>query len=281
VKFENPELPEGVNNSERRPLASFLALAGAALALLAAAAGLLLLVADRIAPRVPFEYEKAAAEPFFRDGATGGPVEPYLRALGARLARVQGLPDGVSIEVHYAQGPIENAFATLGGHIVLHQGLLKAVPNENALAMVLAHEIAHVRHRHPIASLGRAAAFGIVLALAGASNAGSRLLQAAMAQGGNLTMLSFSRGQESAADASALHAVQALYGHVGHADAFFRLMLAQERRAEPPQFLASHPLTASRIDALAALAARNGWPADGPATPLPPEVRAALDKLPK
>jgi predicted Zn-dependent protease len=278
VKFENPELPEGVNNSERRPFASFVVLAGAALALLAAAAGILLLVAERVAPQVPFAYEKAAAEPFFRDLVAEGPVEPYLKALGARLARAQGLPDGLTIEVHYAEGPVENAFATLGGHIVLHQGLLKAVPSENALAMVLAHEIAHVRHRHPIASLGRAAAFGVVLALAGASNAGSQLLQAAMAQGGTLTMLSFSRAQESEADAAALRAVHALYGHVGHADAFFRVMLAQGRRAEPPQFLASHPLTAARIDALAALAARNGWAADGPATPLPPEVRAALER---
>lgn len=281
MKFENPEQPEGVNNSERRPFASFLVLAGAALALLAATAGVLLLAADRMAHRVPFEYEQAAAAPFFRSPPAPGPVEPYLRALAARLARAQSLPEDLPIEVHYAEGPVENAFATLGGHVVVHQGLLQAVPNENALAMVLAHEIAHVRHRDPIASIGRAAALGIVLTLAGAGNAGSGMLQAAMAQGGSLTMLSFSRSQESAADAAALAAVQRVYGHVGHADAFFRAMLAQAHRPEPPRFLASHPLTASRIEALAALAARNGWATEGAATPLPAEVRAALAKLPR
>ena len=36
--------------------------------------------------------------------------------------------------------------------------------------MVLSHAIAHVRHRHPIASLGRSAAFGCALTLAGADS---------------------------------------------------------------------------------------------------------------
>ena len=53
--------------------------------------------------------------------------------------------------------------------------------------------------------------------------------------------------------------VRELYGHFGHADAFFRVMLAEGRRAEPPRVLASHRLTAGRIEALGALAARNGW----------------------
>ena len=60
--------------------------------------------------------------------------------------------------MHYDDDADVNAFATLGGHIVVYPGLLEAVPDENALAMVLAHEIAHVRHRHPIVGLSRSAA---------------------------------------------------------------------------------------------------------------------------
>jgi len=41
-----------------------------------------------------------------------------------------------------------NAFATPGGHIFLTRGLIKAAKSEDALAAVIAHELAHVQLRH-------------------------------------------------------------------------------------------------------------------------------------
>ncbi|MGH8741519.1 MAG: M48 family metalloprotease, partial [Burkholderiales bacterium] len=163
MSYENPEIPEGINNSERRPLASFLRLCAGAVALVVAAGAALFVLADRLTPLVPFRYEAAVTRGLFAPAASEGPIEPYLRALTARLASAQSLPEGMSVQVHYDEGEVANAFATLGGHIVLYQGLLEAMPDENALAMVIAHEIAHVRHRHPIASVGRAAALGFLL----------------------------------------------------------------------------------------------------------------------
>jgi predicted Zn-dependent protease len=43
-----------------------------------------------------------------------------------------------------------NAFATPGGHIFICRGLVQAVASEDALAAVLAHELAHVQLRHGI-----------------------------------------------------------------------------------------------------------------------------------
>ncbi|HDQ05040.1 MAG TPA: hypothetical protein ENN23_10890 [Deltaproteobacteria bacterium] len=45
-----------------------------------------------------------------------------------------------------------NAFATPGGYIYIHKGLINAVSNEAELAGVIAHEIAHANARH-IASI--------------------------------------------------------------------------------------------------------------------------------
>jgi beta-barrel assembly-enhancing protease len=277
VRYENPELPEGINNSESRPLATFLRLSGALLALGVLLVGTFVLLADRLMPLVPFRYESAVAQAAFTRAAADAPIEGYLQALGERLARAQQLPDDITIQVHYSSGSMINAFATLGGHVVIYQGLLEAVPDENALAMVLAHEIAHVRHRHPIASVGRAAALGFALMLIGADS-GSGMVQATMSHGGTLTMLSFSRGQETEADATALETLYRAYGHVGGGDAFFRTMLKRAGGASPPAFLSSHPLTPKRLDALAALAAQRGWPADGARTPLPPAVRAEIER---
>jgi len=277
MRYENPELPEGINASERRPLLSFFKLAGATLALAAALCGVLLLAAGHLAPLLPFRYETAAADAVFRDWPSEKLIEPYLGQLGERLARAQGLPPDLRIEVHYDDDAVVNAFATLGGHIVVYQGLLEAVPDENALAMVLAHEIAHVRHRHPIVGLSRSAALGFALMLLDADS-GAQSVASAISQGGMLTMLSFSRSQEEEADATALETLARAYGHVGGADRFFRHMLAQEGSGEPPRFLSSHPLSSERIEMLGRLAARHGWKADGDITPIPPVVRAEIER---
>lgn len=277
MHYENPELPEGINDSERRPLATFFVLSGAALALVALVGATVFFLADRLTPLLPFRYEAAAANGVFSSYQGDAVIEPYLRSLAGRLTRAQGLPEGISVQVHYDEGPVVNAFATLGGHVVLYQGLLETLPHENALAMVLAHEIAHVRHRHPIASLGRSAAFGFFLMLLGADS-GSQSVVSAISRGGTLTMLSFSRAQEEEADATALAAVALTYGHVAGADGFFSQMLKQAGAREPPRFLASHPLTAQRISALNALALQRGWADQGELTPIPEPVRAEIER---
>jgi predicted Zn-dependent protease len=277
VNYENPEIPEGINVSDSRPLATLFKLSAALLGIGAVAIGVLLLVADRLMPLVPFRYEAAVAGPAFAPEPSDAPIESYLRELAGRLARAQELPKDITIHVHYNEGPLVNAFATLGGHVVLHQGLLETVPDENALAMVLAHEIAHVRHRHPIASAGRAAALGFALMLVGA-DAGSGMVQSAMSQGGTLTMLTFSRPPDAAADATALEALNRAYGHVAGADSFFRSMLKRAGSSAPPVFLSSHPLTPQRIEALRALAAQRGWKTEGEITPIPPRVRDEIER---
>lgn len=277
MRYENPEIPEGINDSERRPLLRFLKLGAAALGLVALVGAALFALADRLTPLVPFRYETAVTQGLFAPAGSEGALEPYLRELAARLARAQGLPEGMAVTLHYDDGEMVNAFATLGGHVVLFQGLLEAMPDENALAMVIAHEIAHVRHRHPIASAGRAAALGFLLTLLGADS-GSQLIQAAVSHGGTVTMLSFSRSQEEQADATALETVSRAYGHVAGADAFFRRMLERADARVPPRFLSSHPLTQQRIEALGALAAQRGWRREGAATPIPAAVRDDIER---
>jgi predicted Zn-dependent protease len=41
-----------------------------------------------------------------------------------------------------------NAFATPGGHIMISRGLVEAAPSEDALAALIAHEMAHIILRH-------------------------------------------------------------------------------------------------------------------------------------
>lgn len=46
-----------------------------------------------------------------------------------------------------------NAFATSGGHILVTRGLMKCTENEDQLAAVIAHELAHISKNHAIQSI--------------------------------------------------------------------------------------------------------------------------------
>ena len=171
------------------------------------------------------------------------------------------------MRVHASGDDTFNAFATLGGHVLLFRGLLEALPNENALVMLMAHEIAHVRHRDPIVSIGRGAAIQLVVGLLfGDPNL------AALGRAGIYTQLHFNRDMERSADADALRAVYAIYGHVAGAADLFSLIQQKRRhagRGEPPAIFSSHPLDRQRLDAIADSVRQNGWADTGKVTPLP------------
>jgi predicted Zn-dependent protease len=71
----------------------------------------------------------------------------YLNLIVQTLARQAGRP-----EIEYSVGILRdeepNAFATPGGYIFVTQGLLTQVKDEDELAGVLAHEVAHITEKH-------------------------------------------------------------------------------------------------------------------------------------
>jgi predicted Zn-dependent protease len=65
-----------------------------------------------------------------------------------------------------------NAFATSGGHIFLTRGLVASAKSEDALAGVIAHEIAHIQLQHSIKAI-RTSRITQALMVTGASAAGA------------------------------------------------------------------------------------------------------------
>lgn len=92
------------------------------------------------------------------------------------------------------------------------------MPDENTLAMVMAHEIAHVLHRDPIASLGGGAVSTLAL-LGLIGREGTELAGSILNNAGIATRVQFTRKMEELADDQAVAAVNALYGHVNGAAA--------------------------------------------------------------
>ena len=117
-----------------------------------------------------------------------------------------------------ADNPTANAMALPGGNIVVYTGLLDRVASENELAFVLAHELGHYAHRDHLRGMGRALVFAVIAGLLFGPDSGTGSLLAGAL---GLTELSFSRRQETRADAFAVAALHCAYGHVGGSTDFF------------------------------------------------------------
>jgi predicted Zn-dependent protease len=276
MKIRNPKVPEGINVSRHRPLPDLFVLAAGTVALFGAIGLAALLIGSYAGRYMPVSWENAMAAAVFESeameetAADDREIEAALQALADRLAANMDLPEDLRITVHYSDDEEINAFATLGGHVFVLRGLIERMPDENALAMVMGHEIAHAGNRDIMANLGGALLVQLVL---GAVVGMSPETADGLIWGPNALLLRrFGRDAERAADRDGLAAVAATYGHVAGADAFFRLLLDEigaDLPQEPPEFLSTHPLTAGRIEDMGKLARERGWALEGTATPLP------------
>lgn len=246
MEYSNPKIPEGINASEEHPLKEFAVLTAGALGLVVIVVLALGFLADKLAHHIPFSVEQKISLPAIESEVTNGEMERYLRSLTQRITRVMGLPEEMTITVHYSDSEMVNAFATLGGHVVMFRGLLEKLPHENALAMVLAHEVAHVKYRHPVRSLGRGVAIGLALAVI-SSGAGNEVIGNILGETGYVTALKFSRDHEREADEAALLVLEKMYGHVEGADALFHVLEEGNPGKMQYEFFSTHPLSENRI----------------------------------
>lgn len=268
--YSNPEIPEGINISKEHPLKEFIILTVGVLGCIFLAVFILSLLAEKLAVYIPFSMEQKLVTQMDVEEGSPGKFETFLQKRTDELVGIMGVPESMPVHVHFVDDEVRNAFASLGGNIYIHRGLLELIPNENALTMVLAHEIAHIRDRHPIIATGRGVVVGLfILAITGFGN--DSVINRIVQHTGTVGALSFSRKQERDSDLAALAAVNKYYHHVNGAMALFENLLLEEKKEliKQPQFLSTHPLSAGRIEGLREFAREQGWQISGQIVPLP------------
>ena len=152
-----------------------------------------------------------------------------------------------------------NAFAVPGGVIGIHTGIFNYAQNEDQLASILAHEIAHLSKRHIFRAqqsakqhalpMYAALIASIALASAGESDASMAAISASQAAAAH-TQLRFSRAHETEADIEGLEILK----KAGYAPQEMANMLTLLRKTAgassqslPPEYLLTHPLPNTRI----------------------------------
>jgi predicted Zn-dependent protease len=281
MKYSNPQIPEGINTSKQHPLKEFFMLTAGVLGLIITTVLLLGFFANKLSHHIPFAVEQKIASKKLIEASELGPMQNYLNTLAERIVTAQELPEEMSISVHYLDDETINAFATLGGHIFMFRGLLEKLPNENALSMVLAHEIAHVKHRHPIRSLGRGVTIGLALSMV-SGTLGDMMANQIVSNTGMVTSLTFSRDQERESDKTALETLMKLYGNVVGADQLFMVLKKAEGSMNVPEFFSTHPVSEKRIQNIHAFGREISVTAtEVKATPLPSEFSRWLTQEPE
>jgi predicted Zn-dependent protease len=181
----------------------------------------------------------------FCQGAAG---RDALDDLTQRLSRAADLDPPATVYV--IDWKMVNAFAVPGGRIGIFRGLIEEAESADEVAGVLAHEMGHVVHRHPtegvLRQLGVSATLQLLL---GGSGAG---VQDAAGLGNTLLTLSYSRGAEAEADATALEILgKAGLDGSGLNRFFARLEREDKFGGAVPSLLLTHPSTAERLAATA------------------------------
>lgn len=140
-----------------------------------------------------------------------------------------------------------NAFCMPGGKIAFFYGILQKLQlDDDEVAAIMGHEVAHALREHARERMGKNAATGIgasvLSALLGLGGAGDALLN----MGGQLLTLKFGREDESEADIVGMDlAARAGYDPAAGVRLWEKMIAAS--KGAPPEFLSTHPSGPSRI----------------------------------
>jgi predicted Zn-dependent protease len=184
-------------------------------------------------------------------------IANYVSKIGNRIVATLDAP---LFTYHFAVIKTDpyNAFAIPAGYVFINSGLLMAMDDEDELAGILAHEIAHVNARHISqkietskkigwASMAGVAA-GVLMGIAGAGGAASQAVTRGSSAAAQTAELSYSRDNEMQADQLGLDYL-ARAGYSG--EGLLRILKKMRSKQwydskQVPTYLMTHPAVDDR-----------------------------------
>lgn len=187
--------------------------------------------------------------------STDKALQARIKRIGDRIAAASGRSD-YTWEFNVIQDDTPNAFCLPGGKVFFYTGILKITENDDQIAAVMGHEIAHALARHGAERMS----------MQTASNVGAQVLAAALnvpaeykdlyAQAYGVTsqvglILPYSRKFENEADQIGVYLMWKAGYNPQQALKFWENMERITATSQkPPAFLSTHPADADRIKAI-------------------------------
>ena len=155
---------------------------------------------------------------------------------------------------------VKNAWCMPGGKIAVYTGILKVAENDDGLATIMGHEIAHAVAKHSVERMSQAMAVNVGtqvadIFLGGAINRTRNTV--GRATGMDIFQLGimnpFGRKQETEADYLGLIFSSLSGFNINESVKLWERMSEAKKGKEPPQFLSTHPSSKNRVENL------KGW----------------------
>lgn len=183
-----------------------------------------------------------------------GPVKDAVEEIGVRIARAASDSDpGFEWAFNVIESEQANAFALPGGYTAVYTGLIPIAENEDGLAVVMGHEVAHALAHHGAERMAqqnmqRIVGAGVSLGAGGMDMGAQR---AVMGVFGGISQygfaLPFSRKHESEADYIGLVLMARACYDPREAPKLWERMGAAGG-ATPPEFQSTHPSPSTRVN---------------------------------
>ena len=186
----------------------------------------------------------------------GGPEVELIRNIGQRIAAVANKDTAVPFdwEFNLIRSEQANAFALPGGKVAVYTGILPVAKNENGIAAIMGHEIAHAVARHGAERMThqRLAQFGslaVGMSVGEMDPQTQRMVMGALGVGTQFgVLLPFSRKHESEADYIGLQYLARACFDPREAPRLWKRMQSAQKKGAPPEILSTHPAPQTRVE---------------------------------
>jgi predicted Zn-dependent protease len=148
-----------------------------------------------------------------------------------------------SINVHVVENNEINAFAMPGRHLVVHTGLIEFATNQQEIAGVVAHEIAHLESGHVMKKLGKEIGLSVVLNLT-LGDIGGEVVRNALS---TITSTAYDRSLEKDADLKAVDYMLNAKMDPKMLSSFLGKLAEQSQTPAVLQWVNTHPDSKERV----------------------------------
>jgi len=178
--------------------------------------------------------------------------QAQLQRVGRRIAAAANKPE-YQWEFHVIEGKEINAFALPGGKVAFWEGIMPIAQDDNGVAVIMGHEVAHALARHGAErasqqmgaqALGQILALGVGQVSPGMEEEFMQLYGLGATVG---VLMPWGRTQESEADRIGLNLMAKAGYDPATAVAFWERMSKASGGGKAPEFLSTHPSDETRM----------------------------------
>ncbi|HKJ05965.1 MAG TPA: M48 family metallopeptidase [Flavobacteriaceae bacterium] len=186
-----------------------------------------------------------------------------VKAVGKRISqavdkfmRANGMTEEANMyrwEFNLIEDDAVNAWCMPGGKVVFYEGILPICANDDGIAAVMGHEVAHAFAKHGQERMTTAYAqqlggLAVALSTSNKDPRSQQLWNTIYGIGSTVGMLAYSRTHETEADKLGMvFMIMAGYQPEEAINVWIRMGQRANKQAAPPEFLSTHPSNETRI----------------------------------